>query len=149
MILGAEEDALQEVRQVPTIRERVRNPQTKTMDEYLGLRQAPPQRQLFQPDVSSSRQSRHATNSVQSPQPPSTTSIGYNYNPSSNPNNSSFTISNYEPRPQIPLTLRPVLTPGNNPILFKEKVKRMRELQAAKFGQSPPSYKGMMLPGSK
>ena len=117
---------------------------------YIGLRQAPPQRQLFQPDISSSRQSRHTPNNAQSPQPLiATSNVGYTYSPSSNPNSNSFSIANYEPRPQVPLTLRPVLTPGNNPSLFKERVKKIREAHAIKLGKISPSYRGMMLPGSK
>ena len=114
-----------------------------------GLRQAPPQRVLFQPDLSSSRQTRHTPNHTQSPQPLTTsTNSGYTYNTSFNPNSTSFNIANYEPRPQIPLTLRPVLTPGNNPTIFKDRIKKVREAQAARLGKTPPSYKGMMLPGS-
>ncbi|MCJ1392901.1 Chromatin structure-remodeling complex protein rsc9 [Xylographa bjoerkii] len=114
-----------------------------------GLRQAPPQRQLFQPDISSSRQTRHTPSNVHSPQPlTQSTNNAYNYNPSSNPNSSSFSIANYEPRIQVPLTLRPVLTPGNNPAMFRERLKKIREAQAAKLGKTPPSYKGMMLPGT-
>ncbi|MCJ1477810.1 Chromatin structure-remodeling complex protein rsc9 [Lambiella insularis] len=118
-----------------------------------GLRQAPPQRQLFQPDVSSSRQIRNTPSNIQSPQPfHASTNVGYTYNPSSNPssnpNSSSFSIANYEPRMQMPLTLRSVVTPGNNPSLFRDRVKKIREMQAAKLGKSPSSYKGMMLPGT-
>ncbi|MCJ1319843.1 Chromatin structure-remodeling complex protein rsc9 [Xylographa vitiligo] len=114
-----------------------------------GLRQAPPQRQLFQPDISSSRQIRHTSGNVHSPQPLTQSSNNaYTYNPSSNPNSGSFSIANYEPRIQVPLTLRPVLTPGNNPAMFREKLKKIKEAQAAKLGKVPPSYKGMMLPGT-
>ena len=115
-----------------------------------GLRQAPPQRVLFQPDLSSSRQTRHASGHLQSPQPVATTSAAsYLSNASSNPNSMSFSIANYEPRPQMPLTLRGVITPGNNPTLFKERQRISREARAGKLGTSAPSYKGMMLPGSK
>ncbi|MCJ1245380.1 Chromatin structure-remodeling complex protein rsc9 [Trapelia coarctata] len=125
------------------------------LGSILGLRQAPPQRQLFQPDVSSSRQSRHAANNTQSPQPyaPSATNTGHVYGFSSNPNSSSFSINSYEPRPPIPMTLRPLPTPGSNPIAFAERVKRLvasREARAANAGQgSLPSKPGIMLPGSK
>ena len=114
-----------------------------------GLRQAPPQRVLFQPNLSSSRQVRQSSGHLQSPQPHTAISSSYNHNPSSNPNSVSFSIANYEPRPQIPLTLRPVTTPGNNPAQFKENLRRVREATAAKLGKSIPSSKGMMLPGSK
>jgi chromatin structure-remodeling complex subunit RSC9 len=88
--------------------------------------------------------------SVQTPQPAAAAGGGYAYNPASNPNSTSFTIANYEPRPQIPLTLRPVITPGNNPGLFKDRFKRLREAQAARAaGKDRQNHKGMMLPGSK
>lgn len=115
-----------------------------------GLRQAPPQRVLFQPDLSSSRQTRHASGHLQSPQPVAATSAAsYLNNPSSNPNSMSFSIAGYEPKPQMPLTLRGVITPGNNPALFKERQRISREARAGKLGTSAPSYKGMMLPGSR
>ncbi|SLM34566.1 DNA-binding RFX-type winged-helix domain [Lasallia pustulata] len=114
-----------------------------------GLRQAPPQRVLFQPDLSSSRQTRHASGHLQSPQPVAATSAAsYLNNPSSNPNSMSFSIAGYEPKPQMPLTLRGVITPGNNPALFKERQRISREARAGKLGTSAPSYKGMMLPGT-
>ncbi len=116
----------------------------------VGLRQAPPQRVLFQPNLSSSRQTRHSSGNTHSPQPAAPTSGGaYSYNASSNPNNMSFTIANYEPRPQMPLTLRGVITPGNNLSLFKERQRTMKEATAPKSAKSLPSHKGLMLPGSK
>jgi chromatin structure-remodeling complex subunit RSC9 len=121
------------------------------MSLCLGLRQAPPQRVLYQPDLSSTRQSRNAANHPQPSQNMTgTTSAGQAYNMSSNSSSNSFKIENYEPRPQIPLTLRPVLTPASNPTLFKEKVKRIRDAHIARTGRSSLlSYQGMMLPGSK
>jgi chromatin structure-remodeling complex subunit RSC9 len=59
----------------------------------------------------------------------------------------SFTIANYEPRPQMPLTLRPVLTPGNNPGLFADK-ERQAARDAARTGRGATNSKGLMLPGS-
>ncbi|KAI9765447.1 MAG: Chromatin structure-remodeling complex protein rsc9 [Geoglossum simile] len=112
-----------------------------------GLRQAPPQRVLFQPDLSSSRQTRNASANMSSPHS-SSQYLGGGVNSSSNPNSMSFTVANYEPRPQMPLTLRPVITPGNNPELFKQRQKALRDSQASKGGQTAPSYKGMMLPGT-
>ncbi|KAI9818792.1 MAG: Chromatin structure-remodeling complex protein rsc9 [Pycnora praestabilis] len=112
-----------------------------------GLRQAPPQRVLFQPDVSSSRQTRHSSGNMNSPQPTAATPSA-SYSSSSNPNSMSFTIANYEPRPQMPLTLRPVITPSNNPELFKKKQEILKETAATKAGRTVPTYKGMMLPGT-
>ena len=114
---------------------------------WSGLRQAPPQRVLFQPDVSSSRQTRHASANTSSPQPTAQQPVT-TYNNSANPGSMSFTVANYEPRPQMPLTLRPVVTPGNNPNLFKERQRATREAKAAKEGRTGSNYKGMMLPGT-
>ncbi|KAL8848672.1 MAG: hypothetical protein Q9221_006346 [Calogaya cf. arnoldii] len=83
-----------------------------------GLRQAPPQRVLFQPNLSSSRQTRTATGHGQSPQP--TTAPVAAYNGPSLP----YSISSYEPRPPFPLTLRGVTTPANNSIRFYQQVQQ-------------------------
>ncbi|KAH0536936.1 hypothetical protein FGG08_006238 [Glutinoglossum americanum] len=112
-----------------------------------GLRQAPPQRVLFQPDLSSSRQTRNASANMSSPHSTSQY-LGGSINSSSNPTSMSFTVANYEPRPQMPLTLRPVITPGNNPELFKQRQKALRDAAASKRGRAAPTYKGMMLPGT-
>ncbi|KAL8904254.1 MAG: hypothetical protein Q9171_007117, partial [Xanthocarpia ochracea] len=81
-----------------------------------GLRQAPPQRILFQPDLSSSRQTRNASAHGSSPQP--TTAPSAAYNCISLPHS----ISSYEPRPPFPLTLRGVTTPANNSTRFNQQV---------------------------
>ncbi|MCJ1356631.1 MAG: Chromatin structure-remodeling complex protein rsc9 [Icmadophila ericetorum] len=112
-----------------------------------GLRQAPPQRVLFQPDVSSTRQ-RNTSSHMHSPQPTSH-SGGYAYNnPSSNPNSTNFSISNYEPRMQMPLTLRPVVTPSNNLPVFQEKIKQLQDARATQLGLKTAPPLGMMLPGT-
>ncbi|KAL8799943.1 MAG: hypothetical protein Q9200_007404 [Gallowayella weberi] len=96
-----------------------------------GLRQAPPQRVLFQPDLSSSRQSRTATGHGQSPQPTTAPSSGY----------SGFSlppsISNYEPRPSFPLTLRGVTTPANNSTRFYQQVNQHGNKRKAKNVTEP------------
>ena len=58
-------------------------------------------------------------------------------------------MANYEPRPQVPLTLRPVVTPGNNLNLFKERQRMLKEAKAAKESRPAANYKGLMLPGSR
>lgn len=109
----------------------------------------PPPRVLFQPDVSSTRQSRQTSNQITSPQPPVTaTNVNYGSAPTMNPNSSSFNLANYEPRPPVPLALRNVPTPANNPASFKEKLRRLRNAQLAQMGRSPVE-KPPMLPGSK
>ena len=114
---------------------------------FVGLRQQPPQRVLFQPDVSSSRNVRHSSGHAQSPQPTSgsNTHTGYNY---SNPNSSFFSITNYEPRAQIPMTLRPITTPGNNHPAFKAQLKRARDQKRILLGITSPPTQGMMKPGA-
>ena len=121
-----------------------------------GLRQAPPQRVLFQPDTQPSRQSRHITATSQAPspqhsghqqqQPPRGAST---YNTSSSMENMSAAVANYEPRPQMPLTLRPVITPGNNPTEYARRQKALRDAQAAASGRAPAAPKGILFPGSK
>ena len=49
----------------------------------------------------------------------------------------------------MPLTLRPILTPSNNPALFKEKQRMAREARKVELGLNSPSTKGMMKPGGK
>ena len=115
--------------------------------DTVGLRQQPPQRVLFQPDVTSSRNTRHSSGHAQSPQPTAAaaTHTGYNY---SNPNSSFFSITNYEPRAQIPMTLRPITTPGNNYPTFKAQLKRARDQKRMLLGMTPPHTQGMMKPGA-
>jgi chromatin structure-remodeling complex subunit RSC9 len=126
-----------------------------------GLRQAPPQRVLFQPETQTSRP--HRNTSTPSHQPPShhqqqhhhqpqhqvqhqqaPRGASTSYNPSSNMENLNPLVTNYEPRPQMPLTLRPVITPGNNPIEF---ARRQRAL-ANQNGRGVNSFPRLMLPGS-
>lgn len=112
-----------------------------------GLRQAPPQRVLFQPDTLPSRQTRHAAQTPSTtPQPPRGASTFHN---PSNPDNMSQAVANYEPRPQMPLTLRPVITPANNPAEFARRQRDSREKAAATTGTARPSTsQRIMLPGS-
>jgi chromatin structure-remodeling complex subunit RSC9 len=105
-----------------------------------GLRQAPPQRILFQPDTQPSRHSRHAT--VTSHPPSSQQQQQYrgastSYNPSME--NMSHAVANYEPRPQMPLTLRPVMTPGNNPA---EWIKQQKMLKGHLQSKQAPAATG-------
>lgn len=115
-----------------------------------GLRQAPPQRVLFQPDTLPSRQTRQAPAATSTPQPPRGASTFHN--PSSNPENMSQAVANYEPRPQMPLTLRPVITPANNPAEFARRQRALREQAAASTSRLlpiPAQNPRIMLPGSK
>ncbi|KAI4137759.1 MAG: hypothetical protein L6R39_007113 [Caloplaca ligustica] len=91
-----------------------------------GLRQAPPQRVLFQPDVSSSRQTRTATGHGQSPQPTTAPSSGYSYAAATNQNSMPHNLASYEPRPPMPLTLRGVVAPANNSTRFYQQVAQLQ-----------------------
>ena len=115
-----------------------------------GLRQAPPPRVLFQPDTSSARQTRHGSANQQSPQPSSSSNGNYNtYNATSNPPHHSGSLANYEPRPQMPLILRPVVTPGSNSAQFDAERKREREARLTQKGINFIKTKdGIMKPGA-
>jgi chromatin structure-remodeling complex subunit RSC9 len=104
-----------------------------------GLRQAPPQRVLFQPDTLPARQSR------QTPILPPTRGASTSYHPTRDPDSISDVVTNYEPRTQMPLTLRPVITPGNNPTEFK-KLSAVKEQLAA--ASKPTPSQRIMLPGT-
>ncbi|KAI9666056.1 MAG: Chromatin structure-remodeling complex protein rsc9 [Bathelium mastoideum] len=107
-----------------------------------SLRQAPPQRVLFQPDLTSSRQTRNSSNQMNSPGP----SLNqYGMANGVQTNGVSMTLANYEPRPQLPLTLKPVTTPANNPEYFSQKRARAKDDIA---GRAAQKHRGMMLPGT-
>lgn len=121
-----------------------------------GLRQAPPQRVLFQPEVHSSRQSRQvaptshsSTPNQQTHQQVSRSGASSYYTPASS-ENQSLAVERYEPRPQMPLTLRPVITFGNNSAEFSRRQKAYRDtaLTAAYARNPAPVNRGVMLPGS-
>lgn len=98
---------------------------------------------MFYPETGPSR--RNTLNHTQSPQPSTTSAAyaGYNYS-----NNSNFySVNTYEPRPQIPMTLRPVMTPGNNPPAFKANLKRLRDANRVLLGITSPPTLGLMKPG--
>ncbi len=63
--------------------------------------------------------------------------------------NQSLAVANYEPRPQMPLTLRPIVTPGNNPVAFANQKRLLRNAALAATGRLPSPKAGMVLPGSK
>jgi chromatin structure-remodeling complex subunit RSC9 len=121
-----------------------------------GLRQAPPQRILFQPETSS-RQTRNVSATSHAPSPQHHPNHHQQHQPrgastSYNPNmeHQSLAVANYEPRPQMPLTLRPVITPGNNAAEFAKRQKLMKDAALAASGRAPAQGKGgIMLPGCK
>ena len=114
-----------------------------------GLREAPPQRVIFQPDTGTSRPMPARHNSGQQPQNVSSPATGPNATQPSGPGQPSTTVplpqappqsraprgassvhtpqgsdhistvvGSYEPRLNVPIPLRPVDTPGNNPGAF-------------------------------
>lgn len=131
-----------------------------------GLREAPPQRVIFQPDTGPSRPTRHATQQQTShtnspaPNPPTTPSHHQHMPPMhqqqqhQQPNrgpsvlhhppnieNTSHLVTSYQPRYVKPLQLRPVATPSNAPNDFL----KARAVQRLPEAASRPA----LLPGSK
>src|SRR5271154_6879051 len=79
------------------------------------LRQDPKKTQLFQPDLAPTRQryNRTTTSPQASPAP-----APIYHNASADPRNPTFSLDRYEPRQPMALTLRSVITPGNNAAVF-------------------------------
>lgn len=134
-----------------------------------GLREAPPQRVLFQPETGPTRTHRqssgphvshpstpasgsHATTPAQSHLPQGTPTPAVHQQPRQPPRGAAVTYAppngenipaaalNYEPKPMPPIALRPVDTPSSNPAEFARR--RQRPL-AELAGRAP------MQPGSK
>ena len=61
----------------------------------------------------------------------------------------SHAVANYEPRPQMPLTLRPVTTPGNNPLGWARQEKVWKERHQAGYVAGRPSASKVVWPGCK
>lgn len=118
-----------------------------------GLRQAPPQRVMFQPDTQPARQTRHSTSHPHAQhhhqhQPHRGASTSYN--PPSNLDNISAATSNFDNRPAMPLTLRPVITPGNNPVEFARREHALKLAAAVESGKIPAmAPPRLVLPGCK
>lgn len=88
-----------------------------------GLRQAPPQRVLFQPDTAPARQARGQGSMMPTSAPQSSRGTPYNngnYNMPGQQDNEI--VSRYEPRNPVMLTMRPVYTPANNPTQYAKNV---------------------------
>ena len=120
------------------------DPGSATGRSTRGLRQQPPQRVLFQPDLNPARQTRGQLQAAHaSPSP----SVGINgiMNATSLTNGASATLASYEPSQTYPLSLRPVITPANNPEFYRNERKRKLE---AKAGPLARKYRNIMLPGT-
>ena len=122
----------------------VDEPGSTTGRSTRGLRQAPPQRVLFQPDLNPARQSRNTGNQLTSPSPGTMAANGLSH-PSYLTNGTNTTLANYEPRQQYPLSLKPVTTPANNPDLYRLKRKQQQDATASQIAKR---FKGIMLPGT-
>jgi chromatin structure-remodeling complex subunit RSC9 len=113
-----------------------------------GLRQAPPQRVLFQPDTLPARQSRTLQQAQMSstPSAPHTPRVASSYNTPVNGDLQSQSVANYEPRPQQALSIRPVYTPSNDIVQFKKH----QALQNQVLGGAPKVAEKprIMLPGT-
>ena len=118
-----------------------------------GLRQAPPQRVLFQPDTQPARQTRHSTshpNAQHHNQHQGHRGASTSYNPPSNTDNLSSGTNNFDNRPAMPLTLRPVITPGNNPLEFARREHALKIAAAVESGKIPAiAPPRLVLPGCK
>ncbi|WPG98310.1 Hypothetical protein R9X50_00109800 [Acrodontium crateriforme] len=110
-----------------------------------GLRQQPPQRVLFQPDLNPARQTRGTLHAMHGSPVPGSGSNGI-MNPNMMSNGAaSATLASYEPSQSYPLSLKPVVTPANNPGYYREERKRKAELSA---GPLAKKYRNIMLPGT-
>ncbi|KAK5956866.1 Chromatin structure-remodeling complex protein rsc9 [Knufia fluminis] len=106
------------------------------------LRQQPKPVQLYQPDPTPSRTTRMRTTNSPQPAPLLTQSFT---NASSNPRDPHFKIENYEPRPSMPLTLRPLVTPSSNPDVFYQR-KAMAKLATIQRLPQPQDLLKFALP---
>lgn len=89
-----------------------------------------------------SRQTRHQTASYHSPAPGAP-------NGTYHANGVTPALAHFEPKQQLPLTLRPVTTPANNYEGFKAHQKAIRDQALARMSRGPAARtKGMMLPGT-
>lgn len=109
-----------------------------------GLRQQPPQRVLFQPDLTAGRQTRGQSNAVNASPTPGAHTNGV-LNASAMTNGATSTLASYEPTVSYPLTLRPVTTPANNAEYYRNERKRKAEANAGPLARK---YRNIMLPGT-
>lgn len=109
-----------------------------------GLRQQPPQRVLFQPDLTASRQTRGQSSTVNASPTPSATTNGI-MNATALTNGATSTLASYEPAVSYPLTLKPLATPSNNAEHYRNERKRKAEANAGPLARK---YRQIMLPGT-
>ncbi|KAF2171253.1 hypothetical protein M409DRAFT_63608 [Zasmidium cellare ATCC 36951] len=124
--------------------ETTEEPGSATGRSTRGLRQQPPQRVLFQPEVGTGRQTRHQNQAAHASPTPGAGPNGV-MNATSLTNGASSTLASYEPAQAYPLSLKPVITPANNPDFYRNERKRKLEANA---GPLAKKYKNIMLPGT-
>lgn len=109
-----------------------------------GLRHQPPQRVLFQPDLTAGRQTRGQSSAAHASPTPGANTNGI-MNAGSLTNGATSTLASYEPSQSYPLTLKPVVTPSNNPDHYRNERKRKAEANAGPLARK---YRNIMLPGT-
>lgn len=110
-----------------------------------SLRAQPPQRVIFQPDTTPARQTRTLTTTslpVPTAQPPPR-GVSDQYIPLT-AEYQSITMTKYEPKAPIAMTLKPVFTPSFDPVQFERRTK-----QAKALSERVAAVPNIMLPGSK
>lgn len=122
------------------------DPGSATGRSSRGLRQQPPQRVLFQPDLTAQgRQTRGQMQSSGSPAPGGLPTTNGVMNAASMSNGATSTLASYEPQQSLPLSLKPVITPANNPDYYRAQKKRKLEAAAGPLARK---YRNIMLPGT-
>jgi chromatin structure-remodeling complex subunit RSC9 len=120
------------------------DPGSATGRSTRGLRHQPPQRVLFQPDLTSGRHTRGQGQASNNSPAPTASSNGI-MNASSLSNGASSTLASWEPSQSYPLSLKPVITPANNPEFYRNERKRKIEASAGPLARK---YRNIMLPGT-
>lgn len=88
------------------------------------LRQDPRPTQMYQPDLGVRRNYQTTASPQASPAPRQEY-----HNASADPRNPAFSLDKYEPRQPHALTLKQIITPGNNPDMFRQR-KAIEKAQA-------------------
>jgi len=107
------------------------------------LRQDPKRTQLYQPDPPRSRYLRNTSSPQASPAPSQTY-----HTASADPRNPAFSIDKYEPRQPNALTLRPVITPGNNPDVFYQRKALAKVQSMPRIPVEPQQFLRMSIPNN-
>ena len=132
-----------------------RTPKTEAVDgdDQMGagrypsrLRQDPKKAQIFQPDTTPARMTRNATN-THSPQ--ASPAPGQGMGAMADHRAPIPSVTNYVPQQPMPLTLRQVVTPGNNPELFRQRMALAKMQKMSKNQIQPQQLLRGTLPPSQ